>query len=93
VPEQDPFFAGPSGPKTTEPEFYATPSNKVAKLTKAVTPQRRGDGVKAQGATGVFGELLAACLVGQGITQRWRRRLDDVRRRPARMDLPFATAR
>lgn len=40
---------GPSGPRTTEPEFYATPGNKVAKLPKAVMPQTRGDGAKVEG--------------------------------------------
>jgi len=34
VPAPDPFFAEPSGPRTTAPEFYATPSNKVAMLPK-----------------------------------------------------------
>jgi hypothetical protein len=82
---------GPSGPRTTEPEFYATPSNKVAKLPKAVMPAVPRGRSKGGRATGVFGELLAACLIGQGIAQHWRRRLGDVRRRPARMDLPFAT--
>src|SRR5437764_12330844 len=53
---------GPSGPGTTGPEFYATPSNKGAKLPKAVMPQSRGDGVKAEGQQVFFGELLAACL-------------------------------
>jgi hypothetical protein len=47
------------------------PSNRVAKLPKAVTPQSRGDGVKAEGATDVFGELLAACLIEQGIVVWW----------------------
>jgi hypothetical protein len=34
---------GLSGPRTTEPEFYATPSNKVAKRPKAVVPQPARD--------------------------------------------------
>ena len=59
----------PSGPGTTEPEFYATPSNKVAKLPKAVMPQSRGDGVKAEGHTVI--QPTTGDLFSETRARRW----------------------